>query len=320
MKMRWVAAAAVLCLSACGQPAPETWSGYAEGDYVYLASPLAGRLDRLAVRAGDRVRRGDALFVLDAEAEQAALSEAQARARASQAQAQNLNAGRRPPELAVVRSQLAQARAQADLARLARDRQKALVAQGFVSSSQMDGAEAALRQADARVAELSSSLAVAGLPARGGERSAADAAAESALEAVRQSQWRVAQKQQSAPVDATVAEVFYRQGELVAAAQPVLSLLPHGAIMARFYVPEVELGRVTPGQVVSLSCDGCGEPVSARVSRIATAPEFTPPVIYSNAQRARLVYLVEAVPEGAAQTRLRPGQPLDVRPLAGERP
>ena len=51
---------------------------------------------------------------------------------------------------------------------------------------------------------------------------------------------------------------------------------------------------------------------SARISRIATAPEFTPPVIYSNAQRARLVYLVEARPEPAAAARLRPGQPLDV--------
>ena len=45
---------------------------------------------------------------------------------------------------------------------------------------------------------------------------------------------------------------------------------------------------------------------------IATRAEFTPPVIYSNSQRSRLVFMVEARPEPADAARLRPGQPLDV--------
>ena len=56
-----------------------------------------------------------------------------------------------------------------------------------------------------------------------------------------------------------------------------------------------------------------GEPVPAQISRIATGPEFTPPVIYSNAQRAKLVFLVEARPRAADSARLHPGQPLDVK-------
>lgn len=62
-----------------------------------------------------------------------------------------------------------------------------------------------------------------------------------------------------------------------------------------------------------LHCDGCIGPVAARVTRIATQPEFTPPVIYSNAQRSKLVFMVEAQPEPADAATLRPGQPLDVR-------
>ena len=299
-------------LAACGQPAATGWSGYAEGDYVYLAAPIAGRLDRLAVRAGDQVRQGAPLFALDALAEQAAADEAQARVKASDAQAENIAKGRRPEELAVIRAQLEQARAQAVLARSAWQRQKELVDRGFVSAAQLDSAAATLRQADAKVAELENALRVATLPARNDERVAAQAQAESARQSLRQSEWRVAQKQQSAPTDAQVAEVFYRQGEYVAAGQPVLSLLPPGSLKARFYVPEDQLAQISLGQGVRLSCDGCGEPVAARISRIGTAPEFTPPVIYSNAQRARLVYLVEVRPEPAAAVRLRPGQPLDV--------
>lgn len=316
MKRGCAAVALFALLSACGQPAATGWSGYAEGDFVYVAAPIAGRLDRLAVRAGDAVQQGAPLFALDAVAEQAAVAEAQARARASDAQAKNTATGRRPDELAVVRSQLVQARAQAALAKSAWQRQKELVDKGFVSAAQLDTATATLRQAEGRVAELESSLRVAQLPARSDEREAAEASAASAREAVRQGEWKVAQKQQTAPADAQVSEVFFRQGEYVGAGQPVLSLLPPGAVRALFYVPEAELAGLALGQVVQLSCDGCGDPVAARISRIATAPEFTPPVIYSNAQRARLVYRIEARPEAGAAARLHPGQPLDVRPVA----
>lgn len=304
-----------LLLLACS-PAPDSgWSGYAEGEHVYVAAPIGGRLDQLSVRAGERVRQGMPLFALDAQAELAASAEAKARLQASQAQADNTAKGRRPDELAVTRAQRAQAQAQAVLAQAAWRREKELVDKGFVSMAQLDSAAATLRQSEARVAELDSALRVASLPARSDERSAALAQVESARQAWQQAEWRVDQKQQRAPVDAEVAEVFFRPGEFVAAGQPVLALLPADAVKARFYVPENELTSVSLGQPVRLSCDGCGAPVTARVSRIATAPEFTPPVIYSNAQRARLVYLVEAQPEAGAAVSMRPGQPLDVTPL-----
>jgi HlyD family secretion protein len=65
---------------------------------------------------------------------------------------------------------------------------------------------------------------------------------------------------------------------------------------------------------VTIRCDGCGAPIAARISRIATQAEYTPPVIYSNAQRAKLVFMVEARPNTPADAaRLRPGQPIDVQ-------
>ena len=61
-----------------------------------------------------------------------------------------------------------------------------------------------------------------------------------------------------------------------------------------------------------LYCDGCAAPIPARVSYIASDVEFTPPVIYSQENRARLVFLVEAKPEPDAKAKLHPGQPLEV--------
>lgn len=313
MTLRPLFLLSLLALAGCAKAPDASWSGYAEGDYVYVAAPLGGTLDTLAVRRGQSVARGAALFTLEAEAERAARDEAAARLEAARAQAADAGKGRRADEIAVNEAQWAQARAQEGLAAAEFARQRQLVAQGFVSQARMDDARSALEQARQQVAAASAALRVARLPARSDERVAAEATAQAASQAVRQTDWRSAQKRQSAPADAQVADTFFRVGEYVPAGQPVVSLLPPGAVRARFFVPQAELGALQIGQKVRLQCDGCGAPIAASIEFIATQPEFTPPVIYSNAQRSRLVFMVEARPSVADAARLKPGQPLDVR-------
>lgn len=308
--------AAAALLGACSPKADPAWAGYVEGEYVYVAAPIAGALTTLAVQRGDEVKRGAPLFALDDQAERAAREEAAARASGAGAQAADLAKGKREQEIAVVQAQITQARAQAVQASAELARQEALVTQGFVSASRLDDVRAAARQARARVAELEASLRVARLPARSDERNAAAASTDAARYALDQARWREQQKQQSAPADARVADTFFRAGEWVGAGQPVVSLLPPGATKARFFVPESELGAIAVGQPVSVACDGCSAPVSARISFISTQAEYTPPVIYSNSQRARLVFMVEARPDPKDAARLRPGQPIDVRRTA----
>jgi HlyD family secretion protein len=308
-----VAALGVL-LVACGAPAERRWSGYVEGDYVYVASPIGGALATLDVQRGQDVAKDAPLFALDSASERAAREEAAARAQSAQAQAANTDKGRRREEIAVTEAQLAQARAQAALAASELARQQQLVAQGFVSTARLDDARTAAEQTRARVAELDAALKVARLPARSDERAAADALSDAARAALAQVQWREAQKTQHAPAAGRVADTFFRVGEWVQPGQPVVSLLPTGAVHARFFVPEAELGTVAVGQTVLLYCDGCGAPIAARIDFIASHAEYTPPVIYSNAQRARLVFQVQARPSPADGARLKPGQPLDVAP------
>ena len=309
-----MAAFAAAGLTACTPAAETAWSGYAEGEYVHVAAPLAGRLATLAVARGSDVAAGAPLFALDDDSEIAAQAEAAARVAVARAQADNTTKGRRVDEIAVTQAQWQQAKAAAVVAHAELARQTPLVAQGFISASRLDDARAAVRAADARVAEVDAGLRVARLPARADERAAAQAGAQAAEQVLAQARWRAAQKQQFAASAARVADTFFRVGEWVAAGQPVLALLPPGAIKARFFVPEPELAALATGQAVTLHCDGCGAPIRARIDYIATQAEYTPPVIYSNAQRSRLVFMVEARPDSADATRLKPGQPLDVRP------
>jgi HlyD family secretion protein len=309
---RSAAFALLVTLTGCEKAPPSGWSGYMEGEYVYVAAPIGGTLATLAVQRGQAVARGGSLFALDAENESAAREEAAARANSASAQAANVDKGRRSEEIAVIQAQLAQARVQATLAASELTRQQQLVAKGFVSAARIDEVRASSMQAQARVAEIEASLRVAQLPARKDERAAADASAAAAQYALKQSQWREQQKRQAAPLDARVAETYFRVGEWVSAGQPVVSLLPAEGVKARFFVAEQELSSVAIGQTVQIQCDGCGAPVAARISFIATQAEYTPPIIYSNSQRARLVFMVEARPEAKDAARLKPGQPVDV--------
>lgn len=309
---------AALALAGCGRPGERPWAGYVEGDYVHVAAPIGGALNSLAVRRGQVVAADALLFALDATPEAAAREEAAARATSAQAQAANAGKGRRTEEIAVTESQLAQARAQAALAASELTRVQQLVAQGFLSPSRLDDARAAAQQSGSRVAELTAALRVARLPARSDERAAAAALSDAARSALAQTQWRERQKQQRAPVAALVADTYFEPGEWVNAGQPVVALLPPGAVRARFFVPEAELGNLALGQAVELRCDGCAAPVAARIDFIASRAEYTPPVIYSNEQRARLVFMVEARPDRREDAAgLKPGQPVDVRPIAG---
>ena len=63
---------AVLVLTGCAPRESAGWQGYLEGEFVHVASPLGGRLERLAVSRGERVEAGARLFTLEQAAEQAA--------------------------------------------------------------------------------------------------------------------------------------------------------------------------------------------------------------------------------------------------------
>lgn len=303
-------------LTACGDAPPPAWSGYAEGDPVYVASPVAGQLMALNVQRGDSIQAGAPLFSIDVVPSRAARAQAEAQLAAASASQADASKGRRPDEIAVSRAQLGQARAQSALADADLVRQQKLIDQGFISPAQLDDARSAATQARQRVRELESALRVAELPARSDAQAAARATTQAASAALDEQRWRESQTRQSAPAAGLVDDTFYRVGEYVNAGQPVVSLLPPSQRKARFYVPEAELGSLRQGLSVQLSCDGCGAPIAATISYISPRPEYTPPVIYSNSQRSRLVFLVEARPDPAQAARLHPGQPLDVRRAA----
>jgi HlyD family secretion protein len=233
-----------LALSGCGKNSERTLQGWVEAELVFVSPDEQGRVDMLKVREGDSVKKGDLLFAVDADLQQADLTV----------------------------KQVAQTNAQQ-----AFDRAKELLKTNAGTQKTYEDAEAALSQAKANF----------------------DWA-----------QTRLARRRAVAPADGVIQQVYFRPGETVAPGKPVMSLLPPGNLKLRFFVPERLLQTVKYGANVSVTCDGCEQGLTAKVTFIAAGAEYTPPVIYSLDERAKLVFLIEARPEHPEKFRV--GQPITV--------
>lgn len=166
-------------------------------------------------------------------------------------------------------------------ARLAFERAKSLLKNAVGSKKTFDDAEAALRTADARL---------------------------------NSARTRLERRQRASPAAGTIHQVYFREGEMVEPGRPVVSILPPQNVKVRFFVPQAKLPLLGIGDRVQVRCDGCASDLFARVSFISAEAEFTPPVIYSLEERARLVFRIEALPERPADVRI--GQPASVALLA----
>jgi HlyD family secretion protein len=235
---------AALALAGCDKGRVQTLQGWVEADLVFVSPDEQGRVEVLKVREGDHVKKGDLLFILDDDLQNADVVVKQA---------------------AVLAAQQTFDRAE-ELLKSASGTQKAL-----------DDAWSALRQAKANLAW---------------------------------SQTRLARRRGLSPADGTIQEVYYRVGETVPPGRPVISLLPPGNLKMRFFAPEALLPEIKYGETVAVSCDGCEQGLTAMVTFIAQSAEYTPPVIYSREERAKLVFLIEARP--VHPEKFRVGQPITV--------
>jgi HlyD family secretion protein len=240
---------AALPVTSCADKDP-SYQGWVEANLIFVSPDETGRVETLSVREGDKVETGAPLFTLDSD-----LFEA---------------------DLKMNMATLANAKQSFE-------RAQTLARTGAGTQKDFDAAQAALREAEARV---------------------------------NTSQTRLARRSIKSPVSGMVEQVYFRPGEVVNATRPILALLPPGNMKVRFFVSETVLPRIHYGDIVKVRCDGCTGDLSAKVSFISKTAEFTPPVIYSQEERAKLVFLIEALP--VEPLNLRVGQPVDV--LLPDRP
>ena len=301
-------------LTACDRSHPNYVQGYVEGEFVYVASPQSGALQTLAVSRGAIVKAGDPLFALEPSPEKDSLEQAQRRLSEGRANLADARKGKRESEIHSLEAQIKQARAALDYSAAELERQEKLSrVTGAGSADDLEKARAAHDQDAARVSQMEADLETAGLGARDDVVVALEANLRALEAAEARSQWELGQKRQAAPQAGVIFDTLYRQGEWVQAGRPVVALLPPQNIKVRAFVPESVVGKLHPGDRMTVQVDGVTTSITGTISFISPQAEYTPPVIYSDESRQKLVFMIEAVFDPKIAAQLHPGQPVEVQ-------
>ena len=261
-----------LLLFGCNEKTSQIYQGYAEGRYTYISVNFPGKLEKLNVERGMQVNQNSPLFVLDQEPEQS-------------------NYDKTLAQLNQAKSAVIQFESSLDLNKKTYERNKALIKVGDVSKEAFDTAQSAYEQSGAQLKQAKENV--------------------DSLEAnLRQSSWSLRQKTLYAPKSAIVYDTYFLPGEWVPAGQPVLSLLSPDDIKIIFFVGENMLGHLSLNQKVLIKCDNCQKSYAGKITFISPTAEYTPPIIYSDERRDKLVYRIEAYPENPLF--FHPGMPIQV--------
>lgn len=312
LKVAIVALTTVIIFSGCQKDSTTTYQGYIEGEFVNIASSQSGRLDKLFVKKGQSVAKDSALFALECDSEVAALSQAKAELAAAISILDDIQKGARVEEQNVIEARLSQARTNADNLKIQADRSEALYKINATSKVEMENSVAMAKSSAAQVAELQNSLRVLKLSAREDQIKAQKAHVKQAEFAVKQAEWKLNQKALKAPKNALVFDTIYREGEFVVAGGVVARLLPPENIKIRFFVPQKIAEKLMLNQKLSFHRSSDNTKFTGTLSYISTEAEYTPPLIYSNESKERLVFMAEAYPRPEDAKLFHSGQPIKV--------
>lgn len=304
----------LLCsmLPGCQQQDSLQQHGYIEARLLFLSAPVAGKLISINDTRGAAVNPGDVLLTLDSQPERADMTAAAAAMRQALANLRNLHKGRRDAALKAIEAEIKQRRAELLFAQKELSRHQKLRTKKHIGQDILDTSLRNINTTKAKLQQLAANLSYAKLPARIDIIHAAEAALAVSQAQLEKARWYHQQKTLKSPTRALIYDTFYQRGEQVPANHPILALLPSTNIKAVFFIPQFALSQLHLGERINIHCDQCPSHITATISFISPQAEYTPPIIYSQHTRNKLVYRVEARLTEQYRDQLHPGQPIDI--------
>lgn len=231
-----------------GKIHPSTDDAYLQANLLTITPQVGGRVTDVAVTENSHVAEGDVLFTLDPASLQAAVDIAQA-----QFDLATQNAGAAGSNVAAAQAQVAQAAAALNAAQTEFDRTERLFNLGDVAQAALDQATTARDQAAAAVTAANAALTAA--RDQLGATGAQNAGVRVALGQLTLAQLNLEHAKVTAPASGWIANISMRPGQIVAAGQPLFSLVEDGAWWVDGNFKETNIHRIRPGQPVSISID-----------------------------------------------------------------
>jgi multidrug efflux pump subunit AcrA (membrane-fusion protein) len=212
-----------------------------------LSSKLMGYVREVKAQAGDRVRSGQPLVVLDSRDLEAAHRQAEA--------AVNEARGAVPE----ADSAIAAAKASLDLAKITYARMQDLFKKESISNQEFDEASAKLKMAQANY-EMALS-----------KRAQLRAKITQAEQALRSAEIMLGYAVIAAPFSGVVTQKTVEPGNLAAPGAPLMTIEREGAYRMEVAVEESRLPATRIGQPVTVSIDALGRTIDGRITEIVPA-------------------------------------------------
>jgi multidrug resistance efflux pump len=320
-----IAAAGVALAFWPSPPSDLRIAGIIESNEVVVAARFTGRLVELLVEEGDRVEAGAIIgsldrAELDAERDRREAALVQLTAKLSQnRQLVTLESERTAGRLAVAeaavgasRRQHEQAAAELEQRRADAERARSLYETGLIPRQDFERietdvkvGEALLESRASAVASAEAELALAGTAKRQVEVAAAEV--ERTLAEVRQAEAQIAEIAARldetairAPLTGTISLRVAREGEIVEAGRPIVTIVEDGSRWVRAAIDESEAPRVRAGQQLAVEL-ASGARVTGTVSYVAAEAEFATRRDVSREQRdVRTLAIRVALPPDAS--------------------
>jgi HlyD family secretion protein len=295
---------------------PAPLQGVIELEETTIGFELGGRVSQLLVQEGDTVEAGALLARVDDGLERSSRDAQASQVEVAKQQAGAVKAGARSEEVRSLQARVDAARATEALLQKQVERERTLVAKGAIAQASLDDREGQLARASGERESLEHNLKLLRQGARREDVSVADARAEAAAAALEMNDARLVRHELRAPIRASVLDVNFEQGEVVAAAAPVVTLADPQRPYVDVFVPQAEIVRVFVGEGATVKIDALSQALSGKVEHIARRTEFTPRYLFSETERATLVVRVR-IRIADPKEQLRAGVPAFVRLSGG---
>ena len=217
---------------------PEIIQGQAEATEYRVSSKVPGRILKLLVKEGEKVKDGDTLAILEAPDVEAKMAQAKAAQAMAQAQNEKAQKGARSEQIQTAYEMWQKAKAGREIAEKSYQRVNRLYQQGVMTAQKNDEATA---QYNAAIATEKAAKAQYEMARNGAEREdkmAAAALVERAKGAVAEVESYIHETYLTALADGEVAEIFPKTGELVGTGAPIMSIAELDNMWVSFNVRE----------------------------------------------------------------------------------
>ena len=228
---------------------------------IFIGASVTGVLKEIAVKEGDRVRRGDVLARIENDDLAASLGQAIAQVRLQEAELQRVMNGAQAAERREASAGVEAAEAVEKNAKAEFERERMLASASIASRVTLEQAQTQFEVAHQKYQEAVEKYNLVNDPTRDEDVAIAQAKLDAARAARDAAQAMLDKSVIQSPIDGTVLRVFRHPGELISVFmnEPVLSMGDISTLNVRAEIDEADIARVKPGLPVYVTAEAYGQ-------------------------------------------------------------